>query len=147
MFKFMPSPTRRHTKATVMSRPWLRAVAACLVAVLLGAQMAVAAYACPLQMAGVAAGASLDVGLSQPSASSCDAMDMASPNLCVEHCKYGQQIDQAQAVQLPMAVLPAMYTLPPPREAAVAARPASASPGALASAFPPHAILHCVLRI
>lgn len=146
-----------------MTRGFLRAVARSLVGVLLMAQMAIAAYACPALSSSVAANmqrpptnaspdergdANVDMPMAQTS--NCNdmagAMDASSPNLCAEHCKYGQQCDKARALNAPAVVLTALYVTPLMPETAPPPRPA-ASMSALVAASPPHAILHCVYRI
>lgn len=147
-----------------MTRNVLRMIARGLVGVVLFAQMAVASYACPDVAAALAAGKPLPVssasqGEANDSSSAstnlwtinCDdmagTMDRSSANLCAEHCRYGQQSDQASTVSVPAAMLTVLYITPLPPEAAVPSRPAAAMMSALAAAFPPHAILHCVYRI
>ena len=93
-----------------MTRSFLRTVARGLVGVLLMAQMAIAAYACPAMASGATGNMQMpalnaspderglaDVGMSMTTSSNCDdmvgAMDASLPNLCAEHCKYGQQSD------------------------------------------------------
>lgn len=133
-----------------MRRSFLRSVARCLAGVLLAAQMAIAAYACPglsaalggtASNAGVAAVAERMPGCAGMGI----ALDPDSANLCAEHCKYGQQSDHASTLTVPTALLTALYTTvpEPPRCPAMAANRS----GAPAAAFPPHAILHCVFRI
>jgi hypothetical protein len=129
-------------------------VAACLAGVLLSAQMAIAAYACPgLSSAPAGHPRSADVAAAPASTPmvNCDdmtgAMDPSSPNLCAEHCKYGQQSDQAATLSVPVAVLTALYTTAPVPVMAPPSRPAAATLSALVAASPPHAIAHCVYRI
>jgi hypothetical protein len=128
-----------------MTRRFLRAVGRALIGVVLFAQLSVSAYACP----GVSAAGTLATTL--PSAMDCEdmtgAMDASSPNLCAEHCKYGQQSDHAPTLNAPAAVLTALYAMPVVPETAPPARPAAATLSALVAASPPHAILHCVHRI
>ena len=148
-----------------MRRGFLRAVARGLVGVLFMAQTAIAAYACPalsssmaaanMQMPPTSAGpdergeASVGMPMAQTSISDgmAGAMDVSSPNLCAEHCKYGQQSDQAPTLNAPAAVLTALYATPLVPEMAPPPRPAAATMSALVAASPPHAILHCVYRI
>jgi hypothetical protein len=137
-----------------MSRALLRRVAACLAGVLLSAQVAIAAYACP----GMAS-APVDphevanepampmVNCDGMSGASGAALDPAAPNLCAEHCKYGQQSDQAGTLSAPTAALALLYAVPPLPAHAIPPRPAAASISALVAASPPHAIAHCVYRI
>lgn len=146
-----------------MTRSLLKALARCLVGVLVAAQMVIAAYACPALLAPSAAdgqmppastladGRSADNAVPMTAASNCDEMagslDPASPNLCAEHCKYGQQSDHAATLNAPVAVLMALYEMPPVPETALPRRPAAATLSALVAASPPHAVLHCVYRI
>jgi hypothetical protein len=137
-----------------LSRALLRRLAACVAGVLLFAQMAIAAYACP----GIASASSdrpaATVASSLPMAD-CDgmggasgaALDPAAPNLCAEHCKFGQQSDQAATLSVPVVALALLYTVPPMPAQAAAPRPSAASISALVAASPPHAIAHCVYRI
>ncbi len=147
-----------------MTRSFLRTVARGLVGVLLMAQMAIAAYACPALASGATGNMEMpapnaspvergqaDVGMSMAPLSNCDdmvgAMDAESPNLCAEHCKYGQQSDKAPTLNAPPAMLTALYATPLVPELALPPRPAAATLSALVAASPPHAILHCVFRI
>lgn len=147
-----------------MTRNFLRRVARGLVGVVLLAQLSIAAYACPgISSALQASRQATAIGtpMSEPDdtaalrmaaqAPACDdmagAMDPAFANLCAEHCKYGQQSDQASTVNAPAAALVALYALPLAPQAAPPPRPAAASMSALVAASPPHAILHCVYRI
>ena len=136
-----------------MTRRWVRCMAQGLVGVLLFAQMAIAAYACPGRSpaaAGTPQMATATVHTVQMA--NCDdmagAMDAASATLCAEPCKYGQQSDQAPTLNVPVAVLTALYATPPVVEmAALPPRAAAASISALVAASPPHTVLHCVFRI
>ena len=153
-----------------MTRSFLRAVARSLVGGLLMAQMAIAAYACPSLSAAVAAVAAgtlqmpapsaspderglVEVGMPMAQSNNCHdmagAMDVSSPNLCAEYCKYGQQSDKTPTLSAPTAVLTALYATPlVPDPAALPARSAAATLSALvAAAPPPHTVLHCVYRI
>ena len=147
-----------------MTRSFLRTVARGLVGVLLIAQMAIAAYACPALASGATGNMQMpalnaspdergqaDVGMSMAPSSNCDdmigAMDASSPNLCAEHCKQGQQSDKAPTLNAPAAVLTTLYATPLVPELAPPPRSAAATLSALVAASPPHAILHCVYRI
>ena len=147
-----------------MTRNFLRRVARGLVGVVVLAQLSIAAYACPgissaLQasrqatdigtpMSGPADAAALRMAAQAPACGDmAGAMDPTFANLCAEHCKYGQQSDQASTVNVPAAALVALYALPLAPFAAPPPRPAAASMSALVAASPPHAILHCVYRI
>lgn len=142
-----------------MRRSLNRSIARLLACVLLLAQLAVSAYACP-SLAAAFAEATIDVGVvvggqSVDSDSSampgCAGMvaglDQDSANLCAEHCKVGQQSHEVSAVSVPLPLLTALYGVtivpaegPPPR-------PAGASIDALVAALPPLAVLLCVYRI
>lgn len=139
-----------------MTRGFLRSVCRALIGVVLLAQMAVAAYACP----GLASGSKMngvmdlatpaDTAMDQQAA---DCAGMAGPmdpefaNLCAEHCRHGQQSDQAATLTVPSALLNALYTTPPAPEPAVALRPAADTVSARAAASPTLAIRHCCFRI
>jgi len=147
----------------IMTRSFLKAVARGLIGVVLMTQMIISAYACPalslplpaMQMPIVSAStdepgtATADMPMAQTS--NCDdmagAMDTASPNLCAEHCKVGQQSDHAPTLNVPAVVLTALYVTPLVPVKAPLPRPAAATLSALVAASPPHAILHCVHRI
>ena len=150
-----------------MKRSLLRALAGTLVGVLLTAQISIAAYACPallspsatnMQMPPVPpASAWLDerssakAGMPMAQMSDCDDMaggpEASYPNLCAEHCKYGQQSDQAPTVNVPVAVLSALYAISPVPVLAPSPRPTAATMNALVAASPPHTLTHCVFRI
>jgi hypothetical protein len=130
-------------------RPLLRGVARLMAVVLVFAQLAVAAYACPaLQPVAVESPAAAPMAMAED-ASDCVrmALDPSAPNLCAEHCKYGQQSDRVTTVSVPPALLAALYPLVAPRAARPPPRPAAAPLEALVAASAPHAILHCVYRI
>lgn len=141
-----------------MTRRWLRAVASGLVGLLLFAQLTMAAYACPgMAMAAAADGrppvagspvTAAGVDIQMPD---CDdvvgGMDPEFANLCAEHCKQGKQNDQAPTLNVPAALLTALYATAPALLSVRAPRPAATTLSALVAASPPHAILHCVFRI
>lgn len=143
-----------------MRRSFVRRIARALVGVVLLAQLSIAAYACPGLSSALQASAvgtpmfeRADTAASgmADQAPACDdmvgAMDPTSANLCAEHCKYGQQSDQASTVNVPAAALVALYATPAVPALVPPPRPAAASMSALVAASPPHAILHCVYRI
>ncbi len=142
-------------KPFAMTRAFLRKVAAGLAGVLIYAQLAIAAYACPAlapavtEQAGQAAAAPATL-MAMPMVH-CDdmagALDPASPNLCAEHCKYGQQSDKPATLHVPAALLTALYATRPAAITPSPSRPAAATLSALVAASPPHAIAHCVYRI
>jgi hypothetical protein len=147
-----------------VKRSWVRTVARGLVGVVVMAQLAIAAYACPALSAATAANAQMPApsaladepsdtraGMPMVGGANCDDMtgsiDPLSPNLCAEHCKVGQQSDLAQTLSVPAAVLTPLYATPLLPETVPPQRPAAATMSALVAASPPHAILHCVFRI
>lgn len=143
-----------------MTRNMLRFVAHLMVLVVLLAQVAVAAYACPALLAP----ASAAPGTTPPTeviavlanGMAPDCADMAArpahePSVvCAEHCKTGQQSDRIEAVSLASAALGNWYLRPAPAEAAPTRNPNPARTHAWAHALaltaPPHAIVHCVRR-
>lgn len=147
-----------------MTRHFLQAVCRALMAVVLFAQLAVSAYACP----GMASAAAMKTPMSATAPAAADARatptaapalqtmnceDMAGPmdpafaNLCAEHCHQGQQSDQTATLAVPPVLLTALYTTPLAPEPCVAPRPAAVAACAGAAASPPLAILHCCFRI
>ena len=158
-----------------MPRRFKRLLCRLLIGILLFAQMAVAAYACP-QLSPTGFGfsqpstvSSTSYGLGGPASQNsvaagalaappvagmppcCDGMgqsDPSNPNLCAGHCQFGQQSDQTQTPTLPAALLTSsFYIVFPVPELTVSPRPIAASADIHAAASPPHAILHCCFRI
>ncbi|WP_454906632.1 hypothetical protein [Variovorax gossypii] len=147
-----------------MTRRLVHLIARGLVGVLLFAQLAIAAYACPalssdamttdpagaMQMASdttAVVHASTDEATQSPPCGDMAGMTEAgSANLCAEHCKFGQQSDHASTLTIPVALLAPLLLTPWAPEATQPPRPAAASLSALVAASPPHAILHCVYR-
>lgn len=143
-----------------------RLICRVLIGMLLSTQFAVAAYACPevlgLPAAAQAQSAAMEFA-EQPGdpmahgkgallASTSElgkaggAIDPMLPNLCLEHCQYGEQKpDHTPAPSVSPAFLTALYRLPDPEGfSRTPARPSASGPAAPAD--PPHAILHCCLR-
>ena len=141
-----------------MSRLFVRGLVRWIVVALLFGQLAIAAYACPAWRANTAdAGQRGSVGAdcvmagddgvtNADSGAPIGALDFDSPNLCAEHCKYGQQSDQTIGVNVPVAIRWVPFDNNPPRLVESRLRPTAATVSALVSACPPHAILHCVRR-
>lgn len=147
-----------------MTRGLRRAVARGLIGILLLAQFAIVAYACPALAAASMASmamAPIDAASAEPADATTDktvvaspgcdgmagAMDPAAPNLCADHCQYGQQSDQAATLTVPAVLLTALYTTPSVPLTAPPSRPAAGLASALVAASPPHTIAHCVYRI
>jgi hypothetical protein len=113
-------------------------VARLLIGVLVLAQMAVAAYACPSSTG--------DVTVNAVAMPDCDQVDTDVTQLCLEHCRFGQQSADHSPAPAPLpALLTPLYSLPPAADAAAPGLrlTADAPPGAV---DPPHTLLHCCLR-
>jgi hypothetical protein len=139
-----------------------------LIGLLLFGQLAIAAHACAVMASAVSPAA-----LSMPTAvdghpvpdspravlasagepmPGCEQMqstpvDPTSAKLCAEHCNYGQQSDQASPLSVPGVLLNALYVTPEVPDTATVPHFGTGVPGALASASPPHTILHCCFRL
>ena len=138
-----------------MTRSAAKTIAKLMAGALVCAQLLIAAYACPWWARPGTSAADARVASSTEAAApaampGCNepmpSMDPSSPNLCAEHCKYGQQSDRCPTVDVPPALLTPLYaTVGAP---AVSPRPCvTAWLSALVAASPPHAIAHCVWRI
>lgn len=142
-----------------MTRSFLRSVSRLLIGVVLMAQMAVSAYACPglavttlpmaLAVADDQAGVSDGAGVQTMTdcAGMAGGMDPSFPNLCAEHCHLGKQSDQVSTLTVPAVLLSALYVTAFALEPTAAPRPAVDATSALVAASPPHTILHCCFRI
>ena len=142
-----------------MSRALLRSLARWVVAVLLLGQLAVAAYACPalkrvtadvVPLAAVTAGDTAVPAVPTVATDCGDSMglaDLASPNLCAEHCKSGQQSDHSASIVVPLAWPIALYDIRPLPMAEPRRRPTASTLSDLVAGSPARAILHCVRRI
>ncbi len=141
-----------------MKRSLVRGLARWIVVVLLLGQIAIAAHACPV-LRGNAADvrqtsavgvdclmAAADENLLADVVVPVGTLDADSPNLCTEHCLYGQQSDHTSNVNVPIAVPLAPFENNPPRLVESRLRPTVTSANDLVSACRPHAILHCVRR-
>lgn len=154
-----------------MTRTLRQWVCRALIATMLFAQMAVAAYACPalssfleqaqqsslalsaapLAMAMPGDQAVVSNGAAAPEAMDCERMgaaaDPALPNLCAQHCQQGHQSDQASTVTVPLVFLTSLYTVALPSKTVPMLPSQDAQPGVFAAVSPPHSILHCCFRI
>ena len=148
-----------------MTRKTLGSVCVGLVGLLLFGQLAIAAYMCPglqseqgmnLQtessLSGNGGTSSHLTSFTGDAAINCDEMAAqqsapASNNLCVEHCRYGQQSDQTSTIVVPTALLNVRYSAPLLLEPALFPRKAAADTNSRVATGPPHAILHCCFRI
>jgi len=129
-----------------MTRSLSRFLARFLIASLLFAQLAVAAYACPLEVADGMSPAMSDMAEMQDCAQM-SQHDKAAPNLCAEHCHPAQQLTpHANVPSVPMA-LPVGFFVPlPVSESSAPPMVRYADVLTLASS-PPHTLLHCCFRI
>lgn len=142
-----------------MTRHFLRSISKLLIGVVLMAQMAVSAYACPGQAAKMQMSASTSAGNQADDATGpkvqqmahcgdmSGAMDPSFANLCAEHCHQGQQSDHAATLTVPVAVFAALYITSPAPEPFAGSHPATDATSALVAASRPHTILHCCFRI
>jgi hypothetical protein len=130
-----------------MARSLYRFLARFLIACLLFAQMAVAAYACPQELIDSLSPAMAEMADMQD----CPQMsqhDKAVPSLCAEHCHPAQQLTpHANAPSVPMA-LPVGFFVPLPVSESSLALPLARYADVLTLASsPPHTVLHCCFRI
>jgi len=135
-----------------------RSICCLLIGMLVSTQLAIAAYACSgmprmlmleqnRSVGAAIAMAQLDLAAANQD-NGCGRLDTALPNLCVAHCQYGQQsADHSPAPTVPAVLLTSLYTLAPLGESSERTGPATGPNGAPAVADPPHAVLHCCLRI
>ena len=147
-----------------MTRVLSKAISRVLIGVLLFAQFAVTSYACPgLSAISSTSNRSLEAAVAvapardettttkvPQMAPGCEQMDQDAANLCVEHCRHGQQHADAAPTSVVLATIPALlYSLPiEPAHRLGSGRSFPAPDASLAAALPPpHAILHCVFRI
>ena len=147
-----------------LSRALSKSICRGLIGVLLFAQFAVAGYACPSVsgmasmsdgnsgsvVAAAAAPAKASAATSAEMPSGWDQIDRGAANLCVEHCRFGQQTADTAPAPVVHAALPTLlYSLPlEPAYTPGSGRLFPAPDASLAAAPPPpHAILHCVFRI
>ncbi|MEO7403949.1 MAG: hypothetical protein ABIU95_09800 [Burkholderiales bacterium] len=133
-----------------MFKSYTRRVAHLLAGALVFAQLAVAAYACPKMSASataITAFAAESTSADTPMvAGPCEGIDPAAPNLCYEHCHFGQQtVDHPQPPTVPPAA-PAVRAVFPLDPSVTLRRTGTDVPWR-ASASPPLAILHCCFRI
>jgi len=118
-----------------------------MVAVLLFAQLSIAAYACPGTPGSKAASATA----AATTLADCDAMhgklDPKAPALCDACCHHDQQSNHTASLDAPPAILASLYALPPPLVPSVSTRLAAMVADDPAGAAPPRTILHCCWRI
>ena len=146
---------------TRMFRPraFSRFVARLMIGVMVFAQMALAAHACPVasgrtgDVAGGmtamgANGAAAPSGIGDEGAADADATMPALQNQCTAHCQSGQQNADGKPAPSPaVAFLTIRYTLPALEHGGVSASQVEAANDPPLAVDPPHAVLHCCLRI
>ena len=130
----------------VLTRALTKRICRALIGVFAFAQIAVSAYACPTPGSSTEpSAAAVAVHDAMPD---CDHVDSTAVNLCSEHCKFGQQSSNAAPTVVAMAPAPSLLYVLPSLDQAVADGIGATKPDPLLAAVPPpHAILHCVLRI
>jgi hypothetical protein len=128
-----------------MSLKYRQFVARLLLAVLIFAQGAVSAYACPGSIDSVAPTA---VTEAMPGCDEMTRLDPVAPNLCLAHCQSGDQTfdHSAQPSAVP-ALLPALVVSVVDPDASQASSRASSTQRFIGARPPPHSILHCCFRI
>lgn len=95
-----------------LSKPWLRRISRLLLLCLAFQNVAVAAYACPMQAAPVAVAAS--AVCRSMAAAKCTRMAMPDSALCVQHCAADRVMAAASAdLQVPLAFLSALPPMLP----------------------------------
>ena len=139
----------------IVSRGFKRFVGRLLIGVMVFAQMAIAAYACPALLSGDRPdGMAMTVSHTSSAATEdgvmagCDQMDRGAANLCAEHCRFGEQsADHSPAPTVAAALLTALYILPVQPEPIGHVRLRADMDTERVAASAPHAILHCCFRI
>jgi hypothetical protein len=134
-----------------LTRSFNRLMCRALIGLMLFAQLATAAHACPGLSQLVARAQGLQAAFGGHMVT-CDQMGRSShnpsPNLCAEHCRYGEQSSQVHTPATPAVALVSLYPIVPTAlDAALPMSATSASVDAHAAALTPHAILHCVFRL
>jgi hypothetical protein len=141
------------------TRAFRRLICRVLIAAVVFAQMAVAAYGCS-RLPGTATAVQLhaatiaDAGIQPASDSQSrmthhEGMAPMMPNLCAGHCQFGNQsADHTAAPAVSPGLLNSWYTIEPLHRASELDHMRGVVPtqGSPPGADPPHAILHCCLR-
>ena len=121
-----------------MKAAWRRVICILGIGAILFAQLAVAAYACPMLTP-----AQAEVQVSQPAGES----SPDSPALCHRHCQDDQQHVNDGAVVAAIIVFMPAFSLPLDVVAAIPAIHSLAAPSLYDASPPPLAIRHCCFRI
>lgn len=141
-----------------LTRTFKRCISIALVGVLFFAQMAVAAYVCPVQ-SGATTGQQQVAANPMPAMSDmagCDgmdgmdgvSMDSDSPSLCHASCSNAGQSDRTPTLKLPVVTLHSVpFVVLPAAPMVLQDLAVSAYPTQSVTASPPLSVLYCCLRI
>ena len=130
-----------------LPKPVRRVISALMLASFLFAQLATAAYACPMQSV---KGVTVENQMTDCNelSSSNMAMDSDAPSLCAAHCQAESQSDQTYTVKLTPPLLAILHRVVTAQDMPTAARVLHQSTRhLLASASPPLTVLNCCFRI
>jgi len=135
----------------------MRLIRKFLAGALLFSQLAVATYACPqlksaLEQGAEAAKASVPMrdmpGCDQMIQNADSGLDQDNPALCLEHCRYGQQVtSHAETPSAQPATFTGFITVAPALPLLASTGNASRVERIAPAASPPFSILHCCFRI
>lgn len=134
-----------------MSRFFSRSVARLLLATLLIAQGAVAAYACPalkgaMEVAAQSRTTTMPADCVEMGRTA--SMDLDMPNLCLAHCQSEQQVnDHPHAPAVPAVMASVLIVALPDSKVLASSGRAVPFERVPVAASPPHTILHCCFRI
>lgn len=133
------------TPMFVRRSPRLITVAFALVS-LLFMQVAMAGYACPMEMKGVEVAAMTEAGM--PCAGDMSTTDTDQPGLCHAHCQSSQQNADTTPTLTPIVAVATgiTYSVEPALSALLLAPP-TRGPSLLRSTAPPLSIRNCCFRI
>lgn len=127
-----------------------RLISIAMVGALLFAQMALAAYVCPMQSAVLTSSVTTPAMAEMPYCDGMDgaSMDTDSPGLCHASCHVAGQSDHTSTVKLPVTTLCSLpFVALSATPVAPLGRAMSASPAQLVAASPPLSVLYCCFRI
>jgi len=127
----------------------IRLIGRALIGLFACAQIVVAAHACPIVDATNAPSGGMTAVAHMPGCDGADGTAREASPPCAAHCSMGQQtIDSHPASMLLAPPAALLYLVPAPVDVhGGESAAASTVDPLLAAAPPPHAILHCVLRI
>ncbi len=132
----------------IRSYPLKRTVIRLLIGVIVYAQLALAAYACNTGISPLAGSTTGHAAGQVNAAVHPQQLDVDQPSLCVSHCRFDQQNADPKPLPLPAVALVAGYfTLEPLTPDGERYAPVLTAGALPPLADPPHAVLHCCLRI